>query len=100
MFVTVTVFDEHGWATDEDMWGSHQAEGLAQHLIEFTSMSPVEADAVVDDFMDTWRQRGGPAQGKAMTHRFAYGSLGIVFAVAGVTGLAGWLVGRDAVKTG
>ena len=82
------------------MWGSHQSEGLAEHLIEFTGMSLVEADAVVSDFMDTWRRRGGPAQGKAMTHRFAYGLVGIALAIAGVTGLAGWFVGRNPAKIG
>lgn len=100
VFVNVTLFDLHGWATDDDIWGSHPREGLAQHLVDFTSMAPVDADAVVSDSMDTWRRRCGPAEGEAMTHRFAYGWLSTMATVAGVTGLVGWFVGRNAAKIG
>lgn len=35
-----------------------------------------------------------------MTHRFAYGWLSTMATVAGVTGLVGWFVGRNAAKIG
>lgn len=97
-FVNVTLFGEDGWATDEDMWWSRQGEGLAQHLAGLTGMPPSAADAVVGDFMDTWRRRGGPAEGAAMTHRFSYGLLGVLLSVAGLTGLVAWFVGRNSPK--
>jgi hypothetical protein len=88
------VFDEDGWAAEEDMWWSGHGESLAALLTGLTGMSPSEADALVDDFMSTWERRGGPAQGAALTHRFAYGVVGTVLAVAGASGFATWAFGR------
>lgn len=93
-FVTVTVFDGEGWATEEDMWWSGHGEDLAELLASLTGMSPSESDAVVGDFMRTWKRRGGPAQGAAMTHRFGYGVVSTLLAVAGVSGFVTWAFGR------
>lgn len=93
-FVTITVFDEHGWATDEDVWASHQGEGLADRLSGLTGLSPSEADAVATDFLETWRQQGGPAQGAVTTHRFVLGLVGVLLSVAGVSGGVAWAVAR------
>ena len=39
-FVTVTVFGEDGWVTDEEMRWSRHDEGLVEHLAGLTGMSP------------------------------------------------------------
>jgi hypothetical protein len=93
-FVTITVFDDDGWAAEEDMWWSGHGEDLAEVLARLTGMTPSEADAQVGEFMSTWTRRGGPAEGAAMTHRFGYGIVGILLAVAGASGLAAWAFGR------
>ena len=90
-FVTVNVFDDEGWATNEDMWWSGHGEGLAERL---TGLSHTEADALVDDFMCTWEGRGGPAKGAVMTHRFGYGLVGTLLAVGGLAGGVTWALGR------
>ena len=93
-FVTVTVFDDEGWAAEEDMWWSGRGEDLAELLARLTGMSPSEAGALVGDFMSTWERVGGPAQGAAMTHRFGYGVVGTLLAVAAVSGRVTWAFGR------
>ena len=93
-FVTVTVFDDDGWAAEEDMWWSGHGEDLAELLASLTGMSPSEADAQVGEFMSTWRRGGGAAQGAAMAHRFGYGLVGTLLVVAGASGFATWAFGR------
>jgi hypothetical protein len=95
-FVTVTVFDDEGWAAEEDMWWSGHGEDLAEFLARLTGMSPSEADALVGDFMSTWERGGGPEEGAAMTHRFGYGVVGALLAVAGLSGFVTWAFGRRA----
>jgi hypothetical protein len=95
-FVTVTVFDEQGWATDEDLWWSGHGEGLAERVAGLTGMSPSEAEGVVDEFVSTWERCAGPAKGAAMTHRFALGLVGTMLAVAGLAGSVTWAFGRRA----
>ena len=94
VFVTVTVFDDEGWAAEDEMWWSGHGDSLAELLADLTGMSPAEADARVGDFMSAWKRRGGPAQGAAMTHRFGYGVVGTLLAVAGASGFATWAFGR------
>ena len=93
-FVTLTVFDDDGWAAEEDMWWSGHGEDLAELLARLTGMSPSEAETLVGDFISEWERRGGPAQGAAMTHRFGYGVVGTLLAVAGVSGCVTWAFGR------
>lgn len=94
VFVTVTVFGEDGWATGEEMWWSHQDEGLATFLSRLTGMSPAEAEAATEDFMGTWRQRGGPAESAALTRRFGVGVVGVLLAVASLAVMLTWAVAR------
>jgi hypothetical protein len=93
-FVTVTVFDDEGWATNEDMWWSGHGEVLAERVAGLTGMSQTEADALVDDFMCTWERNDGPAKGAVMTHRFGYGLVGTLLAVGGLAGGVTWALGR------
>jgi hypothetical protein len=93
-FVTVTLFDDGGWATDEDMWWSGQSEGLAERVAVLTGMQQAEADAVVGDFMSAWEASGGPAKGATMTHLFRYGLVGVLLSVAGLAGGASWAFRR------
>ena len=81
-FVTVTLFGEDGWATTEDMWGSHEEEGLASVLARLTGMPSPEADVMAEDFLGTWRQRGGPEEGAAVSRRFGIGVIGVLLVVA------------------
>ncbi len=62
-------------------------------------MAPADADAMVIGLMDTWRGRGGPAGGKAMTHRSANASLSMLVAVTGSSGFVGSFIGRQAART-
>lgn len=94
VFVNVTVFGEDGWATGVEMWWSHHDEGLAAFLSRSTGMPSAEADAAVKDFMGTWRQRGGPAEGATLTRRFGVGVVGVLLTVALVAVMLTWAVVR------
>jgi hypothetical protein len=75
---------------------SGHGEGLAERLAGLTGMSPPAAGAVVDDPFGTWERCSGPAKGAAMTHRFGYGLIGTLLAVAGLAGSVNWALGRRA----
>lgn len=92
IFVTLTLFGEDGWATDDEMWASHHEEALSVLLTRLTQMPPPEADAVVEDLLTTWRQQGGPAEGTSLTRRFGFGVVGVLLAVAVVAALLTWAV--------
>ena len=92
VFVTVTVFGEDGWGTDEQMWASHHDDGLATLLTRMSELPPAEADAVAEDLLATWRQRGGAAEGASLTRRFGFGVAGVLLAVALVAVLVTWVV--------
>ncbi len=91
-FVTVTVFGEDRWATHEEMWGSHQSEGLANFLTRLTGMPSSQADVAAEDFLGTWRQRGGADEGATLTRRFSIGVVSVLLAVALVAVLLTWAV--------
>lgn len=92
VFVTVTRFDEDGWATEEEMWASHHAESLPLLVSRLTEMPTAEADAVVENLMATWRVKGGPAEGATLTRRFGLGIVGVLLAVAVVAVLLFWAI--------
>ncbi len=90
-FVTITVFGEDGWATDEEMWGSVQEDGLGSFLAQLSDMPTPQADAIAEEFMATWRQRGGAAEGATQTRRFTLAVVGALVAVAVVAVLLTWI---------
>ncbi len=86
-FVTVTLFGEDGWAAHE---GSHQDEGLADVLARLTGMPSPEADVMAEDCLGTWRQRGGPEEGAAVSRRFGIGVIGVLLVVAHRAATGSW----------
>jgi hypothetical protein len=95
-FVTVTVFGDDGWVTDEDMWASiprrPEEVRIGAFLAQLTAMPEDEADAVAQDFLETWRRRGGPDEDASLTRRFGFGVVGALVAVALLAALATWIV--------
>jgi hypothetical protein len=49
-FVTVTAFGEDGWATGEEIWGSHE-ESLPTFLTRLTGMPRSQADEAAEDLL-------------------------------------------------
>ncbi len=95
-FITVTLFGDDGWVTDEGTWASipkrPEEVRIGAFLARLTGMPEAEADAVAQDFLDTWRRRGGPDEDASLTRRFSLGVVGALVAVALVAALATWIV--------
>ena len=94
-FVSLTVFGDDGWATHEEMWSSHYSdETLASALARVSGLPPSTAQTTAEDFLATYRERGGASDDARMTRHLARGVAGVLLAIAAASVLSTLVVSR------